>query len=127
MLIDTYVKFKGRIFSSLLIFIVIVAKNWCEPALSLIHLLSLPTGIVLDLILADLLHGEVMSVRVCKVETADRAGWSHSKRLGELDSRLLSNLHEVPHSGLLSVIGLCWVARSWSDALVLNIDALGWS
>ena len=127
MLIDTYVKFKGRIFSSLLIFIVIVAKNGCEPALCFIHLLSLPTGIVLDLVLADLLHGEVMSVRVCKVETTDRASWCHSKRLSELDSRLLSNLHEIPHGGFLSVIGLCWVARSRSDALVLDIDALGWS
>ena len=106
MLIDTYVKFKGRIFSSLLIFIVIVAKNGCEPALGLIHLLSLSAGIVLNLVLADLLHGEVMSVGVRKVETTDRASWSHGKRLSKLDSRLLSNLHEVPHGGLLSVIGL---------------------
>ena len=113
--------------SSLLSFVVIVAKDRSKPALSLIHLLTLPAGIVLDLILANLLHGEVVSVRICKVEAADGASWSHSKRLGELDSCLLSDLHEVPHGGLLSVIRLRGVARSWSDALVLDIDALGWS
>ena len=67
MLIETYVELKGRILISLLSIVVIVAEDGCKPALSFIHLLSLPTGIVLDLIFANLLHGEVVSVRVCKV------------------------------------------------------------
>ena len=125
--IRTYVELKGRILNSLLGIIVIVAKNGCKPALGLCHLLSFSTSIVLHLIAANLLHSEVVGVRVCKVEATDRASRSHSKRLSKLNTRLLLNLHELPHRGLLSVVGLSWVARSWSDALVLNINALSWS
>ena len=71
-LIETCVGLKGRILnSSLLGIIVIVAKDGSKPALCLIHLLSLPTGIVLHLVLANLLHGEVVGVRICKVEATD--------------------------------------------------------
>ena len=107
-------------------FIRVVAEDWCEPLLSLIELLSLATGIVLHLVTADLLHGEVVCIRVSKVEATDRAGWVHGERLGQLDTCLLFDLHQIPHSSLLCVIWLRWVARSGSDALVLHVEALSW-
>ena len=49
----------------------------------------------------------------------------HGQALSEFNSSLLLDLHERPHSKLLSVVRLSRVARSRSDALILDVEALG--
>ena len=61
---------------------------------------------------------------VSEIKTANRRGWVHSEGFGELDAGLLLDLHHVPHGGLLGVIRLRRIARSWSDTLVLDVETL---
>ena len=60
---------------SLSLLVRVVAENGGEPALRLSHILLLATRVVLHLIAADFLHGEIVRVRVREVKTAHRAGW----------------------------------------------------
>jgi hypothetical protein len=56
-------------------------------------LLLTPACVVLNLVFANFLNCEVVSVWVSEVESADRAGRVHRKRLGQLDASLLLNIH----------------------------------
>jgi hypothetical protein len=69
------------------------------------------------LLMRDLAHGKVLRATAPKVQATHRRCWQHGKGLCELDACLGMDVHEVPHGGLLSVVGLGRVAWGWTDAL----------
>mmetsp|Transcript_30482 Transcript_30482/g.79140 ORF Transcript_30482/g.79140 Transcript_30482/m.79140 type:complete len:974 (-) Transcript_30482:1460-4381(-) len=100
----------------------VIAQVGAHPLLRLLELLALAAGILGDLVLADLTHLEVRRALVGEDERRDRGRGQHRERVGQRDVRLLVRLEQLPHEGLLRVVGLRRVARRGADALVLGLE-----
>mmetsp|Transcript_40494 Transcript_40494/g.67843 ORF Transcript_40494/g.67843 Transcript_40494/m.67843 type:complete len:232 (+) Transcript_40494:195-890(+) len=99
----------------------LVRQRRPEPLLGFrqVHVLAL--GIGLHLVVGDFTNGEVLATLSAEHHRRDGRRREHGKALRELHPDLLLDVHEVPHSALLSVVWLRGVARRWADALVLHL------
>src|SRR5690606_17465401 len=97
------------------------AEIGCEPLFALRERAADPSRIVLELIAADPIHVEVVSIGVGAVETAHRGGGQHGETLGEGHADFVRP-EQREESLLRRVIGASGVAEGRSDATILLGD-----
>lgn len=59
-------------------------------------------------------------MRIGEVKARNGRGRMHSKRLCQLNTSLLFDLHQIPHGRLLGVIRLSRISSCWSNTLIFN-------
>src|ERR1051326_59232 len=96
-----------------------IGKIRCQPSLRLRDAHSLPAGIILHLISANLSHTEVDRFWMGEVPSADRGGRPHGVALGKLDAGAASDVEHLEQTPLLGVIGTSGISRSGTDPAVL--------
>eukprot|EP00760_Papus_ankaliazontas_P021524 PhM_4_TR18701/c2_g2_i1/m.7913 len=99
--------------------LVIVGQNRGQVAFHLLDGEVLALGVVVDLVLLDLAHAEVLGVGVREHKRRHRRRRHHGLVLRQADARRGLDVAQLPHCAHLRGIGLRGVAGGGADALVL--------